>query len=144
MLERSLAFILLRSSSRQTALRLFSSTVLVASQCVSSLCISSRSTLLKAPMRFSISSKSTWCPSNSGPSTHTNLVFPPMVIRQAPHIPVPSTIMVFNDTSVGISYFLVSRQTNFIIMAGPIAKHLFTFSRLITSSTPSVTSPLRP
>ena len=65
-------------------------------------------------------------------------------MRHAPHIPVPSTMMVFRDTSVGISYFLVSRQTNFIMMAGPMAKHLFTFSRFITSSTPSVTSPLRP
>jgi len=36
-----------------------------------------------------------------------------------------------------------SKQTNFIMIAGPIAKHLSTFSRLITSSTPSVTSPLR-
>ena len=31
-----------------------------------------------------------------------------------------------------------------IMMAGPIAKHLSTFSRLITSSTPSVTRPFRP
>ena len=143
MFARSFAFIALRSSSRQGAVRPFSSMVLVASHS-SSLCSSSRSMALKAPMRFNISSKSTWWPSNSGPSTHTNLVFPPMVIRQAPHIPVPSTIIVFNDTSVGISYFFVSKQTNFIMIAGPIAKHLSTFSRLITSSTPSVTRPLRP
>ena len=141
---RSLAFIDLRNSCLQATLRLFSSVSFVASHTVSSLCISSRSMFLNAPMRFSISSKSTWWPSNSGPSTQTNLVFPPTVIRQAPHIPVPSTIIVFNETSVGISYFLVSKQTNFIMIAGPIAKHLSTFSRLITSSTPSVTSPLRP
>ena len=67
-----------------------------------------------------------------------------MVMRQAPHIPVPSTMIVFSETSVGISYFLVSKQTNFIMMAGPMAKHLSTFSRLMTSSTPSVTNPLRP
>ena len=147
---RSLGFIALRSSKRHAALRLFSSTSCVGSGTAlqdsssSSLCISSRSILLKAPIRFNISSKSTWWPSNSGPSTQTNLVFPPMVIRQAPHIPVPSTMIVFSETSVGISYFLVSKQTNFIMIAGPIAKHLFTFSRLMTSSTPSVTNPLRP
>ena len=67
-----------------------------------------------------------------------------MEMRQAPHMPVPSTMMVLSETSVGMSYFFVSRQTNFIIMAGPMAKHLSTFSRLITSSTPSVMSPLRP
>ena len=99
---------------------------------------------LNAPIRLSISSKSTACPSNSGPSTQTNFVFPPTVTRQAPHIPVPSTIMVFNETSVGIPYFLVNKQQNFIIMAGPIAKHLSTFSRLITDSIPSVTKPLLP
>ena len=44
-------------------------------------------------------------------------------------MPVPSTMMVLSDTSVGISYFLVSRQQNFIMMAGPMAKHLSTFSR---------------
>ena len=95
-------------------------------------------------MRFSISSKSTWCPSNSGPSTHTNLVLPPTVMRQAPHMPVPSTMMVLSDTSVGMLYFLVSRQTNFIMMAGPMAKHLSTFSRRITCSTPCVTRPFCP
>ena len=144
MAVRSFGFIDLRNSCLQAALRLFSSISLVASHSGCSLCISSRSIFLNAPIRFSISSKFTWWPSNSGPSTQTNLVFPPTVIRQAPHIPVPSTMMVFNETSVGISYFLVSKQTNFIMMAGPIAKHLSTFSRLITSSTPSVTRPLRP
>ena len=59
-------------------------------------------------------------------------------------MPVPSTMMVLSDTSVGISYFLVSRQQNFIMMAGPMAKHLFTFSRWMTSSMPTVTTPLLP
>ena len=95
-------------------------------------------------MRFSISSKSTWWPSNSGPSTQTNFVFPPTVMRQAPHMPVPSTMMVLSDTSVGMSYFFVSKQTNFIITAGPMAKHLSTRSRRMTCSTPSVTSPFWP
>ena len=143
---RSLGFMALRKLARHSASLLSGS--FVASQVIgfsaSSLWISSFSMSLKAPMRFSISSKSTWWPSNSGPSTHTKRVLPPTVIRQAPHMPVPSTIMVFKETSVGISYFLVSRQTNFIMMAGPMAKHLFTVSRLITSSTPSVTNPLRP
>ena len=111
--------------------------------CVS-FCISAISVSLKAPIRLSISSKSTSCPSNSGPSTQTNFVFPPTETRQAPHIPVPSTMMVLSETSVGISYFFVNKQQNFIIMAGPIAKHLSTFSRLITDSMPSVTKPLFP
>ena len=95
-------------------------------------------------MRLSISSKSTWCPSNSGPSTHTNFVTPPTVILQAPHIPVPSTMIVLRDTSVGISYFFVSRHTNFIMMAGPITKHLSIFSFWIIFSMPSVIKPLLP
>ena len=66
------------------------------------------------------------------------------VIRHAPHIPVPSTMIVLSDTSVGISYFLVSRQTNFIMIAGPMAKHLSTFSRLITSYNYLVTKPFLP
>ena len=53
-------------------------------------------------------------------------------------------MMVLSDTSVGISYFLVSKHTNFIMMAGPMAKHLSTFSRLMMLSIPSVTSPLVP
>ena len=65
-------------------------------------------------------------------------------MRHAPHIPVPSTIIVLSDTSVGISYFFVSKQTNFIMIAGPMAKHLSTFSRLMTASTPSVTNPFCP
>src|SRR5574344_146454 len=61
--------------------------------------------------RESISSKSTSCASNSGPSTHTNFVLPPTVTRHAPHIPVPSTMMVFRLASVGIWYFLVDSAT---------------------------------
>ena len=110
----------------------------------SSFFISSRSVSLKAPIRFIMPSQSTSWPSNSGPSTHTNLVLPPTLTRQAPHIPVPSTMIVLSDTSVDISYFLVSRQQNFIMMAGPMAKHLSTFSLWITSSIPTVTTPLLP
>ena len=53
-------------------------------------------------------------------------------------------MMVLSDTSVGMSYFLVSRQTNFIMTAGPMAKHLSTFSRRMTCSTPCVTRPFWP
>lgn len=44
-----------------------------------------------------------------------------MFTRQAPHIPVPSTINVFNDTTVGILYGRVKSETAFIIGNGPIA-----------------------
>ena len=71
----------------------------------SSFFISSRSVSLKAPIRFIMPSQSTSWPSNSGPSTHTNFVLPPTLTRQAPHIPVPSTMMVLSDTSVEILYF---------------------------------------
>ena len=56
---RSFGFIDLRKSCLQAALRLFSSISLVASHSGWSLCISSRSIFLNAPIRFSISSKST-------------------------------------------------------------------------------------
>ena len=159
MARRSLGFMLLLSSLRQAASRLLSSSSATAmhsqsaesqgsfsafplhspwfvhsgtssnSGCFFTSSSAATSSGLKAAIRFSISSKSTWCPSNSGPSTQTNFVCPPTVIRQAPHIPVPSTMMVFSETSVGISYFFVSKQTNFIMIAGPMAKHLSTFSR---------------
>ena len=68
-------------------------------------------------------SQSTRWPSNSGPSTQANFVFPSTRQRQAPHMPVPSTIIGFNETIVGRLYFLVVRQTNFIIIIGPIHTH---------------------
>ena len=57
----------------------------------------------------------------SGPSTHANLISSPTWRRHAPHIPVPSTMIGFMLTIVGISSFFVSRQTNFIMIIGPIA-----------------------
>ena len=60
MAVRSFGFIDLRHSCLQAALRLFSSISLVASHSGCSLCISSRSIFLNAPIRFSISSKFTW------------------------------------------------------------------------------------
>src|SRR5699024_4604460 len=50
--------------------------------------------------RCMASSKSTSKPSKSGPSTQANLVLPPTVRRQPPHIPVPSTMMGFMETTV--------------------------------------------
>ena len=45
-------------------------------------------------------SKFTSWASNSGPSTHVNLVSPPTSTRHAPHIPVPSTINEFRLTAI--------------------------------------------
>ena len=59
------------------------------------------------------------CPSKSGPSTQANLVSPPTVTRQPPHIPVPSTIMGFKDTMVLTPKGSVVLETNFIMGMGP-------------------------
>ena len=74
----------------------------------------------------------------------TKRVLPPMVRRQAPHMPVPSTMMVLSDTSLGMLYFRAISDVNFIIIGGPMASTLSTFSRFITSSTPTVTTPFCP
>ena len=96
-------------------------------------------------MRLNISSQSTKAPSNSGPSMQTNFVLPPMVSRQAPHMPVPSTMMVFNDTSQGMPCFWAVRLENFIMMGGPMANTLFTWgSCSINFSIPTVTTPFSP
>ena len=71
--------------------------------------------------RLAASSKSTRWPSNSGPSTQVNLTLSPTVTRQAPHMPVPSTIMQFMLTMVLRPRFLVRRETNFIMGRGPMA-----------------------
>ena len=54
------------------------------------------------------SSKSTWWPSNSGPSTQANLVSPPTVTRHPPHMPVPSTMIGLRLTMVFTLYSLVN------------------------------------
>ena len=46
------------------------------------------------------SSKSTWWPSKSGPSTQANLTWPPTLTRQPPHMPVPSTMIGLRLTMV--------------------------------------------
>ena len=164
MAVRSLGFIEARSALRHSASRLVSSVTLslvgstsivtsvlsfflaasTVARCSSKCSISSRSTSLKVPMRLNISSQSTRAPSNSGPSMQTNLVLPPMVSRQAPHIPVPSTMMVLSDTSVGRLYFCVSRQQNFIMIGGPMAKALSMCSCWMSFSIPTVTTPFSP
>ena len=118
--------------------------VVLLQRCSSKCRISFCSASLNVPIRFSISSQSTRAPSNSGPSMHTNFVFPPIERRQAPHIPVPSTIIVLSDTSVGILYFSVSLQQNFIIIGGPMAKTLSICSWLISFSIPMVITPFSP
>ena len=113
-------------------------------RCSSKCSISSLSAALNVPILLNISSQSTSAPSNSGPSMHTNFVFPPIVSRHAPHIPVPSTMIVLSDTSVGILYFPVSRQQNFIIIGGPMATTLSMCSWLMNFSIPMVTTPFSP
>ena len=90
-------------------------------------------------------SKSTRLPSNSGPSTQTNFVFPPTLTRHPPHIPVPSIMIVFRETVVGMAKGFVTAAHPFIISAGPIAKTLSGLgSREHNSLKGSVTNPLRP
>ena len=67
-----------------------------------------------------------------------------MVSRQAPHIPVPSTMMVLRETSVGMLYFCVSKQQNFIIIGGPMANTLSMCSCWMSFSMPIVTTPFSP
>lgn len=50
-----------------------------------------------------------------------NFTSSPTCNLHAPHIPVPSTMIGFILTMVLIPSFFVSRQTNFIIIIGPIA-----------------------
>ena len=65
-------------------------------------------------------SKSTRSPANSGPSTQANWTLPPTMTRQAPHMPVPSTMMGFRLTMLGMPSFRVSMQANFIMIMGPM------------------------
>ncbi len=54
-------------------------------------------------LRCASTSKSTWCASNSGPSTQANWLLPPTTTRQPPHMPVPSTMIELRLTTVLIS-----------------------------------------
>ena len=52
---------------------------------------------------------------------HAKKVLSAIVTLQLPHIPVPSIIIGFNETSVDTPYSLFNLTTNFIIISGPIA-----------------------
>ena len=69
------------------------------------------------------SSKSTWWPSKSGPSTQANLISSPILTRQPPHMPVPSTITGLRLTIVLILCGRVTSAQPFIMIGGPIATH---------------------
>ena len=91
------------------------------------------------------SSKFTRCPSKSAPSTQANFILPPTVTRQDPHIPVPSTMIEFRLTTVGMPKGRVTSQHAFIIGIGPIATTSLTFFSLAsTSASACVTKPWRP
>src|SRR5699024_5420159 len=66
------------------------------------------------------SSKSTRSPSKSGPSTQANFSLPPTVRRQPPHMPVPSIMMGFMETTLLMWYFWQVLTTNFIMIRGPM------------------------
>ena len=108
----------------------------------SSAAFSSRS---KRFWRSASSSKFTRWPSKSAPSTQANFICPPTVTRQEPHMPVPSTMMEFRLTMVGIPNGRVTSQHAFIMGIGPMATTSRTPGlRLSTSASACVTKPLRP
>ena len=91
------------------------------------------------------SSKSTSWPSKSGPSVQANIIDPPTLTRQPPHIPVPSTMIGFRLTMVLRPWGRVVSAQAFIMMGGPMAttssiSACFAMAALM----PSVTSPLSP
>ena len=106
----------------------------------------SQEELEKESLIFIARLKSTKCPSNSGPSTQANFTWSPTTKRQAPHIPVPSIIMGFMETMVGIPKSFVVRAANFIIITGPMAmQRVYFFPSSLTSFfKTSVTTPLAP
>ena len=68
-----------------------------------------------------------------------------MLTRHPPHIPVPSIMIGFKDTIVGMSYSFVILTTFFIMISGPIAITSSYFTpALIWSSNTVVTKPLVP
>ena len=91
------------------------------------------------------SSKSTLWASKSGPSTHANLMPSPILTRQPPHIPVPSTITGLRLTTVGMPRGRVASAHAFIMIGGPMAS-TSSMSGCAASacSMPFVTRPLMP
>ena len=73
-------------------------------------------------MRLARIWKSTRWASNSGPSTQANWLFPSMLTRQPPHMPVPSTITELRLTIVLIPCGRVVSATARIIGIGPMAR----------------------
>ena len=82
----------------------------------------------------------------TGPSTQANLVSPLTVRRQPPHMPVPSTMMVFMETMVLMPYGRVVSQTNFIMIIGPDGDNgiVLALPASISSLSTCVTRALRP
>ena len=70
--------------------------------------------------RSDSSSKSTPCPSNSGPSTQAKRIAPSTVTRHPPHMPVPSTMIGLSDTIVR-TRAVGDRRDGRIIGTGPAA-----------------------
>ncbi|KJU83556.1 hypothetical protein MBAV_004251 [Candidatus Magnetobacterium bavaricum] len=60
-------------------------------------------------------------PSISGPSMQENFTSSPTVTRQLPHIPVPSTMIGFSDTTVGMPCGRVTSAQALIMISGPMA-----------------------
>ena len=93
--------------------------------------------------RRASSSKLTRWPSKSAPSTQANFICPPTVTRHDPHIPVPSTMIEFRLTMVGIPKGRVTSQQAFIMGIGPIATTSRTPGlRASTSASAWVTKPV--
>ncbi len=79
------------------------------------------SSVLNRFWRACNSSKSTRCPSKSGPSTQANFTSLPTVTRHEPHMPVPSTMIVLSETIVLTPNGRVVSTQECIIRSGPIA-----------------------
>ena len=105
----------------------------------------SSSCCLNCHSRVFSSAKSTWWPSNSGPSTQANRVLPPTVQRHAPHMPMPSTMMELSETVVLVPNGRVTRHTASIMGTGPMATTSAISSSVSRMSCrTSVTNPLWP
>jgi hypothetical protein len=99
---------------------------------------------LKRTRRDIRSSKSTWWPSKSGPSTQANLTWSPTFTRQPPHMPVPSTMTGFRLTMVWMPCGRVTSAQPFIMIGGPIATTSSMSGARDRLLMPSVTRPLMP
>ena len=71
--------------------------------------------------------------SNSGPSTQANSLLPSTRTRHPPHMPVPSTMIEFRLTTVGMCSLRVTSATARIIGIGPTASTRSIFTPLSMS-----------